>query len=186
MRGIGLMASMMGMGWRLGRGEAGTAVSIGRVSGMGLECIDFILVMFMLGNGRMGKVMAVEPILVKTVVDMWGNSSGVLSTAMATIILEMGTHMLENTLQTRCMGLEFISLPTVIGMREPGMRVEGKGLECTPLEMERLNLGTGKMGFLTSQALKAQPILYLLLLFIIPKYSMLFRKHAEQQRRPMM
>lgn len=78
-------------------------------------------------------------------------------------------------MQTRCMGLEFIILPMVIGMREPGMRVEGKGLECTPLEMERLNLGTGKMGFLTSQALKAQPILYLLLLFIIPKYSMLFR-----------
>lgn len=180
------MASMMVMGWRLGRGEAGTEVSIDRVSGMGLECIDFILVMYMLGNGRMGKVMGVEPILVKTVVDMWGNSSGVLSTAMATIILEMGTHMLENTLQTRCMGLEFIILPMVIGMREPGMRVEGKGLECTPLEMERLNLGTGKMGFLTSQALKAQPILYLLLLFIIPKYSMLFRKHAEQQRRPMM
>ncbi|RVW15009.1 hypothetical protein CK203_090418 [Vitis vinifera] len=76
-----------GYGWRLGRGEAGTAVSIGRVSGMGLECIDFILVMYMLGNGRMGKVMGVEPILVKTVVDMWGNSSGVLSTAMATIIL---------------------------------------------------------------------------------------------------
>lgn len=83
--------------------------------------------------------------------------------------------MLENTLQTRCMDLEFIILSMGIGMKEPGMRVGGKGLECTHLEMERLNLGTGKMGFLTSQALKAQPILYLLLLLIIPKYSMLSR-----------
>ena len=71
------MGSMTGMGWRLGRGEAATEGSIGRVSGMGSECIDFILVMFMLANGLMGRVMGVEPILVKTVVDMWGNSSGV-------------------------------------------------------------------------------------------------------------
>ena len=88
---------------------------------------------------------------------------------------EMETHMLENTLQTRCMDLESIILPMGIGTREPGTRVRGKGLECIHLEMERLNQGTGKTGFLTSQALKAQPILYLLLLLIIPKYSMLSR-----------
>ena len=86
--------------------------------------------------------------------------------------LEMGTHILENILRTRCMDLVSILLQMGIGMREPGMRVEGKGLECTHSEMVKHNLVTGKMEFLTYQAPRTQPILYLLLLFIILKYSM--------------
>jgi hypothetical protein len=42
---------------------------------------------------------------------------------------EMGIHMLENILPTRCMALVSIVLQMGIGMREPGMRVEGKAWE---------------------------------------------------------
>jgi hypothetical protein len=78
--------------------------------------------------------------------------------------------MLGNILQTRCMGLESTLLQMGIDMREPGMRVEGKALECTHLEMGKHNLVTGKMEFLTFQAHSTPAIQYLLLLFIIPKY----------------
>ena len=80
--------------------------------------------------------------------------------------------MLENILRTRCMGLGSILLQMDIDMKEPGMRVEGKGLECTHSEMVKHKLVTGKMEFLTFQAHRTPPILYLLLLFIIQKYSM--------------
>lgn len=75
-------------------------------------------------------------------------------------------------MQIRCMDLGSISLQMCIGMKEHGMRVEGKGLECTHSEMVKLNLVTGKMGFLTFLARRIQLTLYLLLLFIIQKYSM--------------
>lgn len=70
--------------------------------------------------------------------------------------------MLENILQTRCMGLVYIVLQMGIGMRVLGMRVGGKGLECIHLEMERHNLVTGKMEYLMSQAHRTLHILYLL------------------------
>jgi hypothetical protein len=60
----------------------------------------------------------------------------------------MGTHILGNILQIRCMVLESISLEMDIGMKEHGMREGGKGLACTLSEMEKHNLVTGKMGFL--------------------------------------
>ena len=75
-------------------------------------------------------------------------------------------------MRTRCMDLVSILLQMGIGMREPGMRVEGKGLECTHSEMVKHKLVTGKMEFLTFQAHRTPPILYLLLLLIIQKYSM--------------
>jgi len=53
--------------------------------------------------------------------------------------------MLESTLQTRCMALEFIILQMGIDMREHGMRVEGKGWGCKHLGMERPKQVTGKM-----------------------------------------
>lgn len=65
--------------------------------------------------------------------------------------LEMGTRMLENILRIRCMALASIVLQMGIDMREPGMKVKGKALECTHSEMERLNLVTGKMECLMSQ-----------------------------------
>lgn len=85
---------------------------------------------------------------------------------------EMGTLTLENILLTRCTALGFINLPMGTATRGPGMRVEGKGLECTHSETARHNLVTGKMEFLTFQAHRIQRTLYLLLLSIIPKYSM--------------
>lgn len=88
---------------------------------------------------------------------------------------EMGIHMLENILRIKCMGLESIDLQMDIGTREPGMRVEGKGLVCTRSELGKLRLGTGKMESLMFQAHKMQLILYLQLLLIIPKYSMRYR-----------
>lgn len=60
--------------------------SIGRVLDMVLECIGFTLVMFMLGNGLMGRLMGVEFIPVRMGVDMLGNSSGASSMALVTTI----------------------------------------------------------------------------------------------------
>lgn len=173
MKGTGLMESMMVLGLRLGPEGVGIEGSIGKALGMGLVYIGFIRVMYMLGNGQMGRVMGAEFIPAKMVAVLWGNSSGVSSMGLVTIISGMGTFMLENTLQTRCMDLECTVLEMGIGMKEPGTREEGKDWECTLSEMGRPNLGTGTMGFLTSQVHRTIPILFLLLRFIIPKYSML-------------
>lgn len=67
---IGLMESMMVMELRHGPEAAGIEGSTGRALGMALECIGFILVMFMLGNGLVDKAMDVEFILVRMVADM--------------------------------------------------------------------------------------------------------------------
>ena len=64
------MASMMDMGLRLGQGAAGTGGSIDRGLDMVLVYIDFILGMFMLGNGQMGRATGVESILVRMVAGM--------------------------------------------------------------------------------------------------------------------
>ena len=68
------------------------------------------------------------------------------------------------------MDLVRINLQMAIGMKAPGTRVEGKGSECTPLEMEKRKQATGIMGFSMSQAHKTLPAPYLPLLLIIPKY----------------
>lgn len=104
------------------------------------------------------------------ILHLYSNSTGSLFFFL--LFLEMGTRMLETILQTKCMVLGCINLLMDIGMREPGTRVKGKGLGCTRSEMERLNQDTGKMEFLTYLAPRTQPTLYLLSLFIIPKYSM--------------
>lgn len=57
--------------------------------------------------------------------------------------------MRVNTLQTRCMVLAYIILRMAIVMKEPGMKAEGKDLECIHLEMVKPNLVTGKMESLT-------------------------------------
>ncbi|XWS49191.1 hypothetical protein CRYUN_Cryun13aG0142700 [Craigia yunnanensis] len=62
---------------------------------MELGCIDFILVMFLLGSGLMGSVMDVERKLVRMAASMWGSSSGVSSMGLAIIISEMGTYFGE-------------------------------------------------------------------------------------------
>ena len=67
---------------------------------------------------------------------------------------EMETHMQESILQTRCMVLEFIDSAMDIVTRELGTKEASKGLECTPLGMERHNLVIGKMGFLMLPFLK--------------------------------
>ncbi|XP_024983428.1 uncharacterized protein LOC112519506 isoform X2 [Cynara cardunculus var. scolymus] len=146
----------------------------------------FIREMFMLVNGRMVKVMDVEFILAKMVAVMWENSSGVLNMVLATIISEMGIHMLESISQTRCMALECIVLQMGIDTKDHGMKEEGKDLGCTVSEMGRPNLGTGRMGFLMSQAHRVPCLLYHRLLFIIPKCLMQFRKHEERLRKHMM
>ena len=60
--------------------------------------------------------------------------------------------MLENILRTRYMDLVSIVLPMGINMKEPGIRVEDKGLEYKHSEMGKPNLVTGEMEFLTFQA----------------------------------
>jgi hypothetical protein len=77
--------------------------------------------------------------------------------------------MLGNILQTKCMVLEPIGLVMDIGMREPGMREEGRDLVYTPSGMGRHILVTGKMGFLTFLA-RNLPILKLPMLSTIPKF----------------
>ena len=86
MRGIGLMASMMGMGWRLGPEEVDIEGNIGKALGMGLGCIGFILGMFMLENGQVVRVMVVEFIPVRMVAGTLANSSGGSSMALVTTI----------------------------------------------------------------------------------------------------
>lgn len=66
----GLMESMMVMESKHGLEAAGIEGSTGRALGMVLECIGFILVMFMLGNGLVGRAMVVEFIPVRMVADM--------------------------------------------------------------------------------------------------------------------
>lgn len=180
------MVSMMGMEWKRGQEEADIGASIGRDLGTVSGSIGFILAMFMPENGLVAKAMGVECILARMGVGMLASLSGASSTALDTIISEMGTHMLENILRTRRMDLGYIILQMDIDMRVPGMRVEGKGLECTHLEMGKPNLVTGKVEFLTSQAPRTPPIQYLLLVSIILKYSMQCRKLGERQRKPMM
>ena len=91
---------------------------------------------------------------------------------ITSVKLEMGIHMLVNTLRTRCTGLGYTVLQIAIVMKEPGMRAEGKDLECIHLEMVKPNLVTGKMESLTFQAHRTPLIQFLLLVSIIPKYSM--------------
>ena len=70
------------------------------------------------------------------------------------------------------MDLVSIVLPMGINMKEPGIRVEDKGLEYTHSEMGKPNLVTGEMEFLTFQAHRIRLILYHLLQFTTSKYSM--------------
>lgn len=70
MRVIGLMGNMMATALRHGRGAAGIEGSTGRALGMVLECIGFILVMCMLGNGLVVRAMGVGCILARTGADM--------------------------------------------------------------------------------------------------------------------
>lgn len=65
LKGIGLMASMMGMGSKHGQGGADIGANTGKVLGMDLGFIGSLQVMYMLGNGLMDKVTAVEFILVR-------------------------------------------------------------------------------------------------------------------------
>lgn len=84
---------------------------------------------------------------------------------------EMETHIRENILQTGCTVLEFMNLGMDIGMRGPGMRGEGRVLECILSEVVRRNTVTGKMGFSMFQAHKTH-ILHLRILSTMSKSSM--------------
>lgn len=79
--------------------------------------------------------------------------------------------MQGNILLTKCMDSESISLEIIIGMREPGMREEGKDLVYIHSGPDRQNLVIGKMGFLTFHA-RNFPILNLPMLSTIPKFLM--------------
>ena len=83
---IGLMGNMMGMGWKRGQEVVVIVGTIGKALGMDSGCIGFTQVMFMLANGQMGRVMGVEFIPARMVVDMLENSSGVSSMDSATTI----------------------------------------------------------------------------------------------------
>jgi hypothetical protein len=80
--------------------------------------------------------------------------------------------MPANIVQTRCMDLGYIVLQMVIVMKEPGMRGKDKVLECTRLEMEKLNLVTGKMESLMFQAHRMPHFQFPLLVSITPEYLM--------------
>lgn len=67
----------MVMGSKHGLEVAVTVVSIDRVLDMVMVCIGFILGMFMLENGPMGRAMGVVCILVRMVAGMLGNLNGV-------------------------------------------------------------------------------------------------------------
>lgn len=153
---------------------------------MGSVFIGFIRAMFILENGPMVRVMGVVFILVKMGVDMLESLNGVLNMVLVIIISETETHTRGNTSRTGCMDLGYIVLQMAIDMKEPGMREEGKGLECIHLEMVKPNPVIGKMEYLTFQAHRTPLTLFLLLVSIIPKYSLPCRKQDEQQRKPIM
>lgn len=67
---IGLMASMMAMALRRGLGAAGIEGSTSKALGMVSEYIGFTLVMFMLGNGLVGRAMGAGFIPARMVADM--------------------------------------------------------------------------------------------------------------------
>lgn len=83
---IGSMRSMMVMGWRRGREEAGIAASTGRVSGMDMGSIGSTPETSTPESGRAGRAMGVEFIPVRMGVDMLESSSGVSSMVLATTI----------------------------------------------------------------------------------------------------
>ncbi|XP_038976875.1 phosphatidylinositol 4-phosphate 5-kinase 5-like [Phoenix dactylifera] len=60
MRVIGLMGSMMGMGWRAGQGGADTGDNTGWVCVMDSGCISSIMEIAMPGSGSAGRAMGVE------------------------------------------------------------------------------------------------------------------------------
>lgn len=80
------MGNMMVMELRLGQEVADIEDNIDRDLGMVLGCIDFILAMYMLGSGLVGKVMGAEYIHVRMEAAMLENSSGVLSMGSVTTI----------------------------------------------------------------------------------------------------
>lgn len=86
------------------------------------------------------------------------------------LIAGMGTHMLENTLQTRCTDLGFTVLQMGIDMKDHGTKEEDKGLVCILSEMARPNPATGKMAFLISGAHIVQHNQYHPLPFTIPEF----------------
>lgn len=83
--------------------------------------------------------------------------------------------MQGNTLPTRCMDLGHTVLQMAIDMKEPGMREEGKDLECIHLEMAKPSPVTGKTESSMFQAHRTPLTQFLLLVSIIPKYLMLCR-----------
>lgn len=157
------MRSMTAMASRRGRGEAGIAGSIAGDCGTESGSTGSTLAMFMLGSGPVGSAMGVEFTLVRMGVSMLESSILVLNMDLGIIISEMGTPMLGNISQTRCMVLGSIGLQMDIGMKVPGTKEGGRGLVCTLSEMAKRNLATGKMGSSTVLACKIQ-ILNLLLL----------------------
>ena len=86
------------------------------------------------------------------------------------ISLEMEIRMLVSILRTRCMDSGYTVLQMATVMKEPGMRGKDMVLECIHLEMEKLNLVTGKMEYLTFQARRTPHIQFPLLVSITPEY----------------
>lgn len=78
-RGIGLMGSMMGMGWRAGQGGVDTGDTTGRVCGTGLGCISSIMDIAIPASGSAGRAMGMECRLALMGAAMWGNSCVELS-----------------------------------------------------------------------------------------------------------
>lgn len=148
---------------------------------MELGFISFILVMFIKGSGLMGNPMVVGFILQATVASMLESSSGVLSMGLVSTNIETEMCMLVNTLLTRCMVLEFTNLATDTNMRDPGMKAEGMGLVFTLSENGKLNLVTGKMGFLLKLAAKPK-CLTLPSQLILAKFLLLSRKQGKHLR----
>ncbi|XP_021716988.1 uncharacterized protein LOC110684854 isoform X2 [Chenopodium quinoa] len=86
--------------------------------------------------------------------------------------------MLVNTLLIRCMVLEFTNLAMDTNMRGPSMRAEGMGLVFTLSENGKLNLVTGKMGFLSRLAVKLNCLTPFFQL-TLAKFPLLSRKQGK-------
>jgi hypothetical protein len=54
--------------------------------------------------------------------------------------------MLENTLETKCTALVFITLPMATATRDHGMKDGSKAMACIPSVVATLDVGNGMLG----------------------------------------
>lgn len=146
-RGIGLMGSMMGMGWRDGRGGVDTRDATGRGCGTDSGCTGSITGITTPGSGSAGKATGRECSLALMGAAIPGNSCVELSMGLAPTISGMVIDTVVSTLETKSMVSESIALLLATAMKAHGMKAGDKVLEYTHSEMVKRDRESGIVVF---------------------------------------